>query len=108
MNMQDKTFNVLIKPGAKKLKSFVFKNKQFPFDFELIKNNLNFFFKNQDQYEQIQYIELFSDDEQNIYKDIKESAIITFIELSQSHQCGINESNLFYIRHLAKKTNLLN
>lgn len=109
--MNQNSFSISITPIFKTQKYFVFNDKKYQFDFELIKNNSNYFFIYQEQYKQIEFIDLFQEDEREIYKDITDTAIKNFISLIQNQQYTINENDLFHIKYLAEKyefTNLVN
>ena len=97
------SFEISIKPFTLNKKYFVFRNKKFPINFNLFKINSLFFFKNQNQYENIELIDLFQDDEVEKFKDIPDSAITNFISLCQNETCRIDNSDLFYIEYLANK-----
>lgn len=88
---------------SKKPKYFVFHDKKYPFDYELIKSNSSFFFRYQNQYDNIDFINLFQDNEIEQFNDMKETAITSFISLCQNKECKINKSDIFYIQYLAKK-----
>lgn len=97
-----KSLDILISLN-KKPKYFVFHDKKYPFDFELFKSNSSFFFKYQNQYDNVEYINLLQDDEVEQLNEMKETAITSFISLCQNQTCKINKSDIFYIQYLAKK-----
>lgn len=96
-------FKISIKPLYQSQKNFSFNNKLFPFDFELFKSNSSFFFKYKNQYEYVECINLFNDEEIECFKNITDEAIHDFICLCQNEKCQINGSDIFYIQYLAYK-----
>ena len=96
-------FTISIKSPDNNKKFFVFRDKQFEINFGLFKQNSIFFQKYQNQYENVQYINLFQENEIDQFDNISDNAIINFIKLSQNETCQIDNSDIFYIQFLSQK-----
>lgn len=96
-------YQIFLKPIPKSQKYFVFNEKKFLIDFELLKNNSFFFFRNQNQYENVECINLFQSTEIESFKGISDKAIKDFISLCQNEACQISNSDLYDIQYLARK-----
>ncbi|KAK8840170.1 hypothetical protein M9Y10_031110 [Tritrichomonas musculus] len=82
-------------------KYFVYHNKQYPVNFDLLKINSNYFYKNQDQFREEQYIELI--DEKEDFVKLSDESINAFISSCQNEQCSINKSSIIQLQYLAHK-----
>ncbi len=59
--MSNLKLTFIVKPKVRNQKFFVYKNKKYPIDFDLLIKNSNYFFKYRQQYEEVEDIELLSD-----------------------------------------------
>lgn len=103
-----KKYCLSIPISIRESKYFTFKDKRYPFDFDLFKKNSNFFFQKQNIYEKVECIELFNEEEAKMFHDIPDTAISNFISLSQNEECQINDSDLYYIQYLSRKFDVSN
>ena len=97
------SFQISIKPILQCQKFFIYNNEKFPFDFNLLKQNSSFFFRNRNQYEHIDYIYLLQESEAKLFNHISDISIKKFISLCQNEICEINNSDLYFILYLARK-----
>ena len=68
-------------------KYFVYHDKQYPVNFDLLKVNSNYFYKNQDQYQNEQYINLL--DEKEEFIKLSDDSINAFIpSCHNERKCG--------------------
>lgn len=100
---QPNHINLFISPTFRELKYFVIRDKRYPFDFDIFNKNSKFFVKNQNQYENVECIELFNESESDIFINITDKAITDFISLMQNKECQIDISDISYIQYLSKK-----
>lgn len=101
--MQDyaSTFQIT-KKTVQKTKYFVYRNKKFAFNYDLLKQNSITFYENRQIYKNVQFINILSDDEENAI-NISDDVIETFIECCQNQQFQINISNIMPLQYLAYK-----
>lgn len=95
---QDKSIQSL-KPLIRYDKNFVYKGKEYPIDFTLIKVNSNYFYERRDQYENVKDIELTD----NELIDISEDCISCFISSCHNDSFEINCTNVFSLYQLSVK-----
>ena len=77
-------------------KHFLFNHKKYQFDFELIKNNSNYFFSKRNEYKEIHDIVLLLEP-----IDISEESIPLFISSLHNDSFEINDSNVFSLHQLS-------
>ena len=82
-------------------KYFIYHNKEYPIDYDLLKKNSNYFFNNQAQFEDSQYIELV--DEKEEYINFSDESIQAFISCCQNEPCSIHSSSVIPLQYLANK-----
>lgn len=87
-----------IKPLVRSNKNFVYKEKKYPFDFELIIKNSNYFYRNRDDFLLITDIEIPS----SVF-NLTESSIHAFISCCENLSFEINKSDIFSLHQLAIK-----
>lgn len=82
-------------------KYFVYgkQNKKYPIDFDLLKKNCNYFYRNRKQFKDIECINL--NDEND--KEIKEEAIEAFIKSCENEKSNVKLSSIFDLQYLAYK-----
>lgn len=83
-------------------KYFLHKEKKYPIDFNLLKQNSNYFYENRKQYKFIDIINLLSNDEENQI-DITDESIKFFISCCQNQPSRIDLSTVFPVNYLSKK-----
>ena len=86
------------KPIIRYNKNFVYKDKNYPIDFNLIKNNSNYFYERQDNYANIHDIQLTEE-----LINISEDCIPSFISSCHNDSFEINNSNVFSLYQLSIK-----
>ena len=82
-------------------KYFVYEDKKYPIDFDLLVKNSNYFYKNREQYANIEYINLLNESDDEI--NIPEEAIEAFITSCQNEQCQISLSSILALQYLSYK-----
>lgn len=87
-----------LKPLIRSDKNFVYKEKKYPIDFNLITQNSNYYYARYDQYKEVHDIIL---PEEPI--DISEDSIHSFISSCQNEIFDINDSNVFSLHQLSIK-----
>lgn len=87
-----------IEPLIRLNKNFVYKDKKYPIDFDLISKNSNYFYCHSKDFTHKTDIEISSD-----LIDLTESSILAFIKCCQNQSFEIIESDIFSIRQLAIK-----
>ena len=99
--MSNLKLTFIVKPKVRNQKFFVYKNKKYPFDFDLLIKNSNYFYQYRQQYEEIEDIELLSDtkDEYNF----PEESIEAFVNCCQNKQCEIESTSIFSLQYLSSK-----
>ena len=70
------------KKTVRNTKSFIYRGKLYPFDFELLKQNSNYFYNNRQILENVDPINIINDDEENMI-DISDATIASFIKCCQ-------------------------
>lgn len=94
MSIARKSFHV-IQLQKRTNKNFVYKGQKYQINFNLVKNNSNYFYNNQDPFE--------SDDIELIDNSIElsEDAILNFIKCCQNEEFQINDSNVDSLHQLS-------
>lgn len=87
-----------LKPIIRYNKNFVYKGTKYPIDFNLIKNNSNYFYERRDEYENIEDIQLTEE-----LVGISEDSIPSFISSCHVDSFEINNSNVFSLYQLSIK-----
>lgn len=105
---QQKFYSLSIPTAYGDKKYFIFKGKNYPFDFTILIENSIFFNKNQNLYENVEYIELLSETETKKFHNISEKAVQDFISLSTNGACQIDNSSIYYIQYLSIKYQVIN
>lgn len=103
VNQKSKMFKLSISPTFRKTKYFVFRNKKYPFDYDIFNKNSYFFVENKNQYDNVEYIDLFNEKESEVFQNITDKAITDFISLMQNKECQIDISDIHYIQYLSQK-----
>lgn len=83
-------------------KFFVYRNKKYPFIYDLLKRNSKFFYINRKVYKNIDEIPLLSKEEEK-FITISDETIQTFISCCQDEQCKICVKNIIELQYLSKK-----
>ena len=83
-------------------KSFVFRGKNYPFDFELFKQNSNYFYNNRQFLENVDIINIISKEDENSI-NISDETIHNFIRCCQEEFIDIDVSNVIQLQFLAYK-----
>ncbi|KAK8870941.1 hypothetical protein M9Y10_008854 [Tritrichomonas musculus] len=84
------------------IKYFVYKNKKYPVNFDLLKKNCNYFYQNRKQFKDIDDIVLVNEeDERDI--ELTEDSITAFISNCQNDNCQICLSSVIPLNYLACK-----
>ena len=91
---------------AIKTKSFIYRTKKFPFNFDLMKQNSNYFIQKQGLYQNIDEIPLLNQNEEE-YVTISEETIRLFISCCQNERCQICTSNIFELQYLSAKYDVI-
>ena len=82
-------------------KYFVYKDKEYPIDFDLVIKNSNYFYKNRKQYENVEYINLINEIPTEI--KIPEESIKAFISSCQNEASEVSPSSVFALQYLSQK-----
>lgn len=96
----------VIKIRDKKPKShcFIYKDKQYPIDFDYFKRASDYFFRNKKELKKIKIIPLIDPKEEEKLKlDIPEEMIEQFIKYVEHQSIRLNSENITYLSYLAKK-----
>lgn len=91
----------ITKQQVRNKKCFVYHNKEYPIDYDILKKNSNYIFNNQEKFENTQYIELINEEEENIR--ISDESIQAFILSCQNEPSTINKSSIISLQYLAYK-----
>lgn len=91
----------ITKQQVRNKKCFVYHNKEYPIDYDILKKNSNYIFNNQEKFENTQYIELINEEEENIR--ISDESIQAFILSCQNKPSTINKSSIISLQYLAYK-----
>lgn len=88
--------NHCLKPIVRNSKNFIYKGEKYPINFDLIKSNSNYFYKNSDN---------FVDENIELHEeiDISTDVIKTFIDICQNKSFTVNDSNVFQLDYLSQK-----
>lgn len=89
---------ISLKPLIRYNKNFVYKDKKYPIDFNLIINNSNYFYEKREEFANIQDIKLAED-----LIDISEESIPLFVSSLHNDPFEINNSNVFSLHQLSIK-----
>lgn len=84
------------------LKYFIFKMKKFPIDFDKLKKNSNYFYRNRKEFKQVDSINIL-DEFDNELIDISEDAIQAFVASCQNEPCQIHLSDVIPLQYLSYK-----
>ena len=90
------------KKEAINIKFLVYRDKKYPFNFDLIKQNSNYFFEREKLYQNIKEIRLLSENEEEII-NLSDDTIQTFISCCQAEQCRISIANIIELQYLSNK-----
>ena len=82
-------------------KYFVYHNKKYPVNFDMVKINTNYFYKNQNQFQNKEKIDLINENEE--YVKLSDQSIQAFISSCQNEPCSINKSSIIPLQYLAHK-----
>lgn len=101
--MEDSSLSVQLKKNkTRDHKFFVYKDKKYPFNFNLFKENSNYFYKNRKHLKKVKEIKLLNEyEEDNI--ELSEEIIKTFISSCQNDIFEINKSNAIELQFLSMK-----
>lgn len=94
------TFHVS-KQKIRNQKCFVVGDKKYLIDFDLLIKNSNYFYKNRQQFQYVENIELLGDIEEK--ENFPEESIEAFISSCQNEQCQIKSNSIFALQYLAYK-----
>ena len=102
MEANSSTFSFHVKTQIiRNKKYFVYHHKEYPVDFGLLKKNSNYFYKNRNQYQEEQYIEIIKEEEE--YVKLSDESIQSFICSCQNEPCTIKKSSVIPLQYLAHK-----
>ena len=101
--MEDSSLSVQLKKNTTRdQKFFVYKDKKYPFNFNLFKNNSNYFYKNRKILKKVKEINLLNEyEEDNI--EMSAEIIKSFISSCQNEVFEINVSNAIELQFLSMK-----
>ena len=99
METQD-IFIHIANPIPRDQKNFIYHKKEYPIDFELLKN-CGYFYNNQKQFEEITDICLLNGDEEAI--SLTDESVESFIKICQNEKCQIKLSNIIPLQYLSYK-----
>lgn len=84
------------------IKYFIFQDKQYPMDFDLLIKNSNYFFKNRKQYENVDSIHLLNELDEKLIS-ISNEGINSLISCFQNQPCTINFADIISLHYLSLK-----
>ncbi|KAK8848324.1 hypothetical protein M9Y10_019387 [Tritrichomonas musculus] len=87
---------------AKMLKSYIYKGKTFPFNFDIFKQTSKHFFQNRKILKNVKNINLLNEEEEKII-NLSDETIQAFINCCQNQMCQINMTNVFQLQFLSYK-----
>ena len=99
-NSSDISFHIT-KQTNRNMKYFIYREKKYPINFNLLINNCNYFYRNRKQYKDIEDIKLLNDDEERII--LSDEAIQAFISTCQNEKCQIKLSSIIPLHYLSYK-----
>ena len=82
-------------------KYFVYKNKKYQVNFDLLKQNCTYFYKNQEKYLEKDDINIFNDDEEEF--PLEEDSINSFIKICHNENTDIGISSVIHLQYLSYK-----
>ena len=80
---------------------FIYHSKEYPVDFDLLKKNSDYFYKNKKKFKGREYIELINEKEE--YVKLNDESIQAFISSIQNEPCSIENSSIIPLQYLAHK-----
>ena len=83
-------------------KYFIYRDKEYPVDFDLLKKNSDYFFKFQNEFTNTTNINLIDKEEENDLK-FSEDCIRVFISCCHNEECMISKSSVIGLQYLARK-----
>ena len=83
-------------------KYFIYKDKKYPIDFDLLKKNSQFFYRNEKQFTHVNEIDLLNGTDEALL-DIPEEAIQAFIASCCNQPCKIQLSDVIPLQYLSHK-----
>ena len=86
---------------SRNLKHFIFKEKKYSIDFDVLKRNSNYFYRNRNQFKYVDDINLLNEDEQ--LKEVSEETVRAFISSCQNEKCEIDLQDVIPLRYLSYK-----
>lgn len=99
-----KSHNLLInikKPTVQNQKYFVYQNKKYTINFDLLKQNCTYFYQNQNEFCDKDNINLIEEDEIGII--LTEESIHSFIAACQNESSEVSPSSVFPLQYLSYK-----
>lgn len=100
--LEAKIFFKIDKKIVRNTKSFIYRGERYPFDFELLKQNSNYFYNNRQFLENVDNINLINKDEEDLI-EISNEAIDNFIKCCQEESIAIDISNVIPLQFLSYK-----
>ena len=101
--MEDSSLSVQLKKNTTRdQKFFVYKDKKYPFNFNLFKDNSNYFYKNRKILKKVEEINLLNEYEEDMI-EMSEEIIKSFISSCQNEIFEINLSNAIELQFLSMK-----
>lgn len=83
-------------------KFFVFKEKRYPIDFDLLKKNSQYFYRNRKQFKQVNIINLLNSADESLI-DISEETVEAFVASCCNQPCKIRVSDVIPLQYLSHK-----
>lgn len=84
-------------------KYFVYKNKKYQINFDLLKQNCTYFYQNQDKYLEEDNINIFNGEDEDEEFLLSEDSIKSFIKICQNEATEISISSVISLQYLSYK-----
>ena len=82
-------------------KYFVYKDKKYQVNFDLLKQNCTYFYQNQEKYLEEDNIKIFDDDDEEF--ELTEDSIKSFITICQNETTQVSISSVIHLQYLSYK-----
>lgn len=92
----------VVQPEIQNIKYFVFKDEKYPVDFDKLKKNSKYFYRNQKQFKQIYDVSILDEADEKLIT-ISDKAIQAFISSCQNEPAQINLSDVIPLQYLSYK-----
>ena len=84
-------------------KYFVYKNKKYQINFDLLKQNCTYFYQNQDKYLEEDNINIFNDEDEDEEFPLSKGSIKSFVKICQNEATEISISSVISLQYLSYK-----